>query len=386
MSETSAPRILHIGKYLPPVPGGIETYLGDILRVSIRHGLEVGAVVHGKRGYPDPNPADFGGAKIYTVPTHRQVLYAPLAPTFPLVLRRAIQEFKPDVLHMHVPNTSAFWALLVSGARRIPWVLHWHADVDVRSMSVVMKLAYLAYRFLEVKLLSKSKVVVATSEDYLAASSALLAWRNKCLVIPLGIDLQRMLKPTTEQKKSAIRFWPKPYEVRLLAVGRLAAYKGYSRLIRALASTQAGSLVIVGGGETSAALRSLVSELGLEDRVRFLGVLSSIEVAACYSAADTFCMASIDRSEAFGLVLLEAAYYRCKIVALNIPGSGVGSVTRRLGGVVMHALSNSAVASLVQPGLATNRHCETSLLPNEFVLSAESIDAWRRCYVMAITA
>ncbi len=380
MSEQLQPRVLHIGKYLPPVPGGIETYLGDLLRVSMRHGLEVGAVVHGKKGYPDPNPADFGGAKIYTVPTYGQVLYAPVAPMFPWVLRKAIREFKPDILHMHVPNTSAFWALFIPEAQKIPWVLHWHADVDVGKMSPAMRAAYRAYKPFENELLRKSKLVVATSEEYLAASKALQPWADKCQVIPLGIDIQRLIEPTTDQIEVAAKLWPRSSEVRFLAVGRLTYYKNYGFLIRALANTEAGSLVIVGDGEMKAELHMLVIELGLTDRVKLVGALSALGLASCYAAADVFCMTSVDRSEAFGLVLLEAACFRCNVLALEISGSATGSIARSLGGAVGLTSTEFIDALRASSEMKFPREAMSRVRFNKHVRSRIEIDSWRQCY------
>ncbi len=380
MSQQQPPRVLHIGKYLPPVPGGIETYLGDLLRVSMRHGLEVGAVVHGKKGYPYPNPDDFGGAKIYTVSTHGQVLYAPVAPMFPWVLRRAIKEFKPDVLHMHVPNTSAFWALFIPEARKIPWVLHWHADVDVGKMPLSMRVAYFAYKHFETALLRKSKLIIATSEEYLAASKPLRPWRDKCEVVPLGIDPDRMVTPTEVELAEAAKLWPRPDETRFLAVGRLTYYKGYEVLIRRFAKGRSGSLVIVGDGELRSSLGSLIAELNLRERVRLVGTLPNASLASCFSAADVFVMTSIDRSEAFGLVSLEAAYFECRIVAFDIPGSGVGAVARCLGGDVRSA--STCLESL--PEVKTERNPNRRRHPHglgAFLMSAGDMDAWTRRYV-----
>jgi glycosyltransferase involved in cell wall biosynthesis len=379
VSEKPQPRVLHIGKYLPPVPGGIETYLGDLLRVSMRQGLEVGAVVHGKQGHPDPNPADFGGAKIYTVPTYGQVLYAPVAPMFPWVLRSAINEFKPDILHMHVPNTSAFWALFIPEAQKIPWVLHWHADVDVGQMSFAMWAAYRAYKPFENALLRKSKLVIATSEEYLAASMPLRPWRDKCEVIPLAIDPERMVTPTAAEIVAAGKLWPRPDEPRFLAVGRLTYYKGYDSLIRAFADTPVGSLVIVGDGELRSSLELLIAELNLSDRVILIGLLPAASLAGCFSVADVFCMTSIDRSEAFGLVLLEAAYFGCRIVAFDTPGSGIGAVTRCLGGDIISASSWLESLSSVKTNINPNRRLPPQRL-SSFLMSADAIDAWVRRY------
>jgi glycosyltransferase involved in cell wall biosynthesis len=334
VSEQRQPRVLHIGKYLPPVPGGIETYLGDLLRVSMRQGLEVGAVVHGKNGYPDPNPADFGGAKIYTVPTYGQVLYAPVAPMFPWVLRKAIREFKPDVLHMHVPNTSAFWALFIPEARKIPWVLHWHADVDGDYFSVLMRLVQRPYAIFQTMLLRKSKKILATSEEYLLASNPLRPWLSKCSVIPLGIDLDRLVSPNKQQISVAAKMWSRPDETRFLAVGRLVSYKGYEFLIDAFQDVPSGSLVIVGEGALRTRLDAQIKSLGLSHRIKLVGHLSGERLAACYSACDVFCMTSIDRGEAYGVALLEAACFGAKIIAPHIEGSATGRLAASLGGRV----------------------------------------------------
>ncbi len=331
MSEQPS-RVLHVGKYLPPVPGGIETYLGDLLRVSMRWGVPVGAVVHEKKGYRKPNPEDFGGAKIYSVSTHGQLLYAPVAPSFPWRLHQAIRDFKPDILHLHMPNTSVFSVLLLPEARKIPWVVHWHADVDVGRLTFSMRLAYAFYKPFQTAILRRAKSIIATSDDYLAASKPLQAWRGKCKVIPLAIDPERLRKPTQEQIKVATLIWPKPSETRFLAVGRLTDYKGYELLIRAMQDVPRGSLIIVGDGELRPTLYKLIEELRLHARVRLVGAVSASQLPAFYSAADVFCMTSIDRREAFGIVLLEAAHFGSRIVAPKIIGSATGLVATQLGG------------------------------------------------------
>ncbi len=377
MSERP-PRVLHVGKYLPPVPGGIETYLGDLLRVSMRHGMPVGAIVHEKRGYPKPNPDDFGGAKIYSVPTYGQLLYAPVAPSFPWRLRQAIRDFKPDILHLHMPNTSVFAALLLPEAKKIPWVVHWHADVDVGRMSLWMRLAYKLYKPFETALLRHTKSVIATSDDYLAASKPLQAWSKKCRVIPLAIDPERLVKPSDEQIKVAALMWPKPDEARFLAVGRLTYYKGYDLLIRAMKDVPSGSLVIVGEGELRSSLQKLIDELRLAERVRLAGSVSASELGAIYSVADTFCMTSIDRSEAFGLVLLEAAHYGCQIVAPDIQGSGVTGLATTLG------VSSTTGARAITTMLSSvgSRGCVDANrgLANVFAFSGPGKSIWLQMY------
>ncbi len=94
---------------------------------------------------------------IYRAPCYGRLLYAPISPTFPFWLARAIREFQPDLLHLHLPNTSAFWALLVPAARRLPWVIHWHADVVASTIDRRLALAYRLYRPFEQRLLAASR-------------------------------------------------------------------------------------------------------------------------------------------------------------------------------------------------------------------------------------
>ena len=331
MSAKPLPRVLHIGKYLPPVPGGIETYLGDLLRVSMRHGMTVGAIVHEKTGYPKPNPDDFGGAQIYSVPTYGQLLYAPVAPSFPWRLRQAIRDFKPDILHLHMPNTSVFAALLLPEALKIPWVVHWHADAtSVRDFS--FRLAYSVYRPLESAILTIAKSVIATSTTYLACSAPLKSFRDKSVAIPLQTDTEKFRSIDARAIETARAMWPDPTKRKALAVGRLAAYKGFAVLISAAVHVPSVNLLIVGEGDRRADLQSLINRHGAGQQVRIIGSVDDKRLFALYAAADVLCVPSIDRSEAFGLVMLEAANFGTLVIANDIEGSGVGWVCASLCG------------------------------------------------------
>jgi glycosyltransferase involved in cell wall biosynthesis len=383
VSEQRQPRVLHIGKYLPPVPGGIETYLGDLLRVSRRHGLAVGAVVHGKKGYPDPNPADFGGAKIYTVPTYGQVLYAPVAPMFPWVLRRAIKEFKPDILHMHVPNPSAFWALFIPEARKIPWVLQWQADVDGEELPYVFRIFAMFYRLFETKLLRLSCRVYVSSESYLGSSKSLAGIRNKVVILPLAVDPDRLRHPVSPHNgnHNMVAWWGNDCDVRLLSVGRLTYYKGFEVLIRAVKNAPKVGIVIVGEGHLAERLARLVSDLDLDDQVKLVGYQPDDVVRELMVSADYFCLPSIDRSESFGLVLLEAYFLGCRLIVSDIPGSGAAEVARQLGGSRLFPPGDIAalqrILSVLVPFTArdeeSRRAEHMSILPARFRLNPNSI-------------
>lgn len=320
-----APRVLHIGKYWPPFMGGIETFMADLLRAQARAGAEVAALVHDHSGGTLPRETIDQGVRLWRAPSHGRLLYAPLSPAFPLWLERAIRQFEPDLIHLHLPNTSAFWALLSPAARRRPWVIHWHSDVVQSGFDRRLAAAYLLYRPFEQALLKRAKRVIATSPPYRDSSPALAPWREHTAVVPLGIDPAR-LPPPSDGARQAVRGWWPEGTARLLAIGRLTYYKGHEVLLRALAEVPGASLVLVGEGERRPALERLVAELGLEGRVRLAGRCDDETVRALLAECRLLCLPSIERTEAFGVVLMEAMAYGRPALVSAIEGSGVGWV------------------------------------------------------------
>jgi len=345
-------RILHIGKYFPPFAGGIENFLADIMPIQTSQGEVVAAIVHNHRFSlkMKVQPEIWQQQTIYRVPSYGRLLYAPVSPQFPFWLNRVLHEFQPELLHLHLPNTSAFWALWQSEARYIPWVIHWHADV-FSVLNKKLAIAYKAYRPFEQQLLAHAKNIIVTSPPYLTASTALDKWQHKCQVIPLGVNLEHMptIETTNQWNSKGVRF---------LSVGRLSYYKGHEFLIRAMANIENAQLIIVGKGEQYSYLNKLITQLNLNDNVKLLGYCSDTELNALFASCDCFCLASLERTEAFGVVFLEAMRHNKPIIATDIPGSGVGWVVKDGGLLVkpqdVTALARALKQMINQPLLAAN--------------------------------
>ena len=137
----------------------------------------------------------------------------------------------------------------------------------------------------------------------------------------------------------ATHAWPEARGLRLLAVGRLSRYKGFHVLLAALARTPSASLLLVGAGECERDLRGQAQALGVQDRVRFTGAIDDADLASAYASADAFVLPSLDRGEAFGLVLLEAMRVGLPVLASDVPGTGIG-----------HVVEDGASGLLVPPG------------------------------------
>jgi rhamnosyl/mannosyltransferase len=109
-------------------------------------------------------------------------------------------------------------------------------------------------------------------------------------------------------------------------VGRLIYYKGFEVAIEAMKQVDA-TLVIVGDGPLRASLEAQARTMGVEGRVVFAGEIHNRDLRPYYLAADVFVLASVARSEAFGIVQLEAMAARVPVVNTQLD-SGVPFVSR----------------------------------------------------------
>lgn len=324
------PRVLHIGKFFPPFAGGMEYFLSDLLPALQGQGIAVAALVHEHRqcACSVHSPETQWPFPVYRAPCYGRLLYVPVSPQFPVWLPRVIRRFRPDILHLHVPNPSAFWAMVLPGARRLPWIIHWHADVVASRHDRALALAYPFYRPFEQHLLALASAIIVTSPPYLKSSRSLAPWRDKCQVIPLGLDPARLPEPSLADNEAAHQLWGwgEQGRLRVLAIGRLTYYKGHEVLLRAIAALPNTRLILVGAGEGEKKLRLLMQQLGLEKRVTLQGGCTEAQRNALLATCDVFCLPSIERTEAFGMVLLEAMRFAKPVVASRVRGSGVGWV------------------------------------------------------------
>lgn len=332
-------KVLHIGKYFSPFSGGLENYMRDAMVALARRGIATLALVHQHRLSLKTSNETFSANGIEFSVTRTglwaRLLFTPISPAFVWHLRRIIKSDKPDVLHLHLPNPSVFWSLILPTARKLPWVVHWHSDVITSEQGLVMRFFYQLYRPFEQAVLNRAKVIIATSPPYRDSSLPLRNWLGKTSVVPLGMDMDRFPDINSARDIAIDSSPPSPLDtadpddpapLQVLAIGRLTYYKGFNYLVEAIARTQGVRLNLVGGGDQATQLKKLAATLEVEERVTFLGHLSDTELARQMESCDCLCLPSIERTEAFGMVLLEAMYYGKATVIGNVEGSGMGWV------------------------------------------------------------
>jgi rhamnosyl/mannosyltransferase len=144
-------------------------------------------------------------------------------------------------------------------------------------------------------------------------------------VIPLGLRVE----PYDAPDQAAIERIRKNFGPRIvLAAGRHVYYKGFEYLIAAMQRVDAKAL-IAGDGPLRGKLQALAAQLGVQNRVVFLGEVE--DLIPYYHAADVFALPSIARSEAFGIVQLEAMACGRPVVNTlldsEVPFVSIGGVT-----------------------------------------------------------
>jgi glycosyltransferase involved in cell wall biosynthesis len=146
--------------------------------------------------------------------------------------------------------------------------------------------------------------------------------REKIRVIPMGIDPDKYRLGNFSDLK-------KKYKTRniILSVGRLIDWKGIVFLIDAMPRVMKehpdSILLIAGSGPEKESLVHRVHELGLEKMILFLGVVSNEDLLSFYHSADVFVLSSINKggkTEALGVVLLEAMASGCPVIGCNVGG------------------------------------------------------------------
>jgi len=305
-------RVVHVAKYYPPVPGGMERVVETLCRVS--RGRLHSRVLAFDRGRTTREEV-IDEVPVTRVGTLGQAGSVPIAPQFASHLNRV----DADLMIVHEPNPWALLSFLVAPPR-IPFAIWFHSDV------VRPELQYrLFYAPLARPAYDRARRFVVSSPALATLSPALSDHSAKTSVIPFGIDPGAWTTDIqTEQRVNAIRAAAaRPI---VLFVGRLVPYKGVDVLIEA-ATALSIHVVVAGAGPMRRAWMAQAAAAAGRATFDFPGALPDADVKAWMHAADVLVLPSVTRAEAFGVVQLEAMASGTPVISTNVP-SGVPWVNR----------------------------------------------------------
>ena len=308
-------RILQLTKYYPPFMGGIEAVTYDLTEGLNRAGIPCDVLCSN-----DTSKSVVDVVHGYTV--HRAAMLTELFSTSisPVLISKLAAEMnKYDIIHVHFPDPLAAAALLLTRPKA-KLVVHWHSDI------VKQKLLLKAYRPLQNWVLRRAAAIIGTSEKYIEESDELTPFRHKTRCVPIGTDGPEVQSDAAFSDALKVQY--KGHKV-VFALGRLVYYKGFEYLIEAARHLGEDVKVIIGGnGPLKEELQAQIRTLKLEDKVVLAGRIDDKQLRSYFELCDVFCFPSVERSEAFGVVQLEAMMCGKPIVATNIPRSGVSWVNK----------------------------------------------------------
>lgn len=310
-------KILHISKYYYPFSGGTEQIARDVvLALKGEYEQKVIAFNDGKEDKLDI----VDGIEVTKCGCFTKIAAQSLSVSYGKHLHKVMKEFNPDIVVSHYPNPFVT-ALLLRELKntKAKLVVYWHLDI------VRQKYLKLLFAPQNRSLLARADKVIATSPNYIEGSKWLQSVKEKCIVVPNCINVERMtITPEIEKRAAEIRKENKDKTI-CVAVGRHTEYKGFTYLVQASKLLDDKfRIFITGKGELT---EKLHEEAKGDTKITFTGRIDDVELKALILASDIFCFPSITKNEAFGLSLAEGMYYKKPAVTFTIPGSGVNYVS-----------------------------------------------------------
>lgn len=344
-------RVLQLGKFYP-ICGGVEKVAYDLMSGLSEQNVYCDMMCAATNGESRTISVN-EHAKVICCHTLAKVAATMISPAMIFALKKVQDQY--DIIHVHHPDPMACLALLLSGYKG-KVVLHWHSDIQ--KQRILLRL----YSPLQKWLIRRADKIVGTSPVYLSESPFLRKVQHKTVCLPIGVD--PMCPDAAGVRKIKDRYKGKKI---IFSLGRLVTYKGYEFLIAATKYLKDNYMILIGGtGALREKLQEEINSMHLRGKVKLLGHVSDEELPSYYGACDVFCLSSVQKTEAFGIVQIEAMSCGKPVVATKIPHSGVSWVNAHEESGINVAPGDAyalakAIEAIAENGAAYDRYSEGAL-------------------------
>jgi glycosyltransferase involved in cell wall biosynthesis len=251
-----------------------------------------------------------------------------------------------DIIHVHLPDPMALIALFLTRPKT-KIIIHWHSNI------LKQKNTYLLVKYFEKWLLKRSNAILCTTPKYYLDNNILEPFKNKTSYIVIGLNKEELL--FNKELYSKI----KEIDVsnkKIIYVGRFVYYKGLEYLIQAMSQVESDcKLYLIGLGPLEYKLRSLVADLNINDSVIFLGELNDEDKFAHIKSSKILILPSIYKTEAYGIVQIEAMAFGVPVISTKIQGSGVDWVNMdNISGLTVLPKDSAEIAKSIDKILIEN--------------------------------
>ncbi len=289
-------KIIQASKAYYPFLGGIETVVQQLAEgFALKENIESKVIVCNDR--PSRSIEVYKNVQIERMATITRIASLPISPSYPGQLLSQ----DADILHIHEPfliapaSYLAFRSLARKKFKRL--VVWWHSDI------VKQKKISGVYLPLQKAILEEAHAIVVATPNHISSSEVLGEFKHKCYSIHYAVDTKRFTM-TNECKQRIAAVKEKYNKPIVLFFGRLVYYKGIEYLVQAMESVPNAHLVVVGKGVLKESLE-LMATKGIGN-ISFIPYMEEEELVAMYHACEIFVLPSVENTEGFGIVQLEA--------------------------------------------------------------------------------
>jgi glycosyltransferase involved in cell wall biosynthesis len=342
--------LLIIAPYFPPYIGGVEQYTWNLANALIAtKRWNVTILTTKAQGFRSEVSYE-DGLRVIRLASWFRFSNTPLSPLWPWQMRRYIKRLNPEVVNAHTPvpifADMAAWA---SGSR--PFLLTYHAATLKKGDGRLFNIAEQVYGLLERYLLRRSDAVLAVS-DYVRDTlrdrvhGSLVSFSNAVPAASLSTEPAR------------------PIPGQFVFIARLAKkhrWKGLESILEALVLCPSARLKVAGDGDLRSLYERRAHELGISDRVDFLGTVSGKEKDELIGNSTALIAYPTTCNDAFPTVLLEAWAARVPVIVADI-GALTSLVNHGIDGLIVppsqpQSLAH-ALAYLIEDPAAALRYGE----------------------------
>lgn len=331
-------KVLQLGKAFPPIKklGGVEKVMEYFY-----YGLNESEIHCDVLGVNDRFKTDVDSYSKNGLVFRESLLFRAKSTFFSVSLIFKLLKIQNnyDIIHVHLPDPMALLALFITKPKS-KIVIHWHSNI------LRQKYAYIIVKFFETWLLKRSDLILCTTPNYSINNEILKPYSNKISYVVIGLNIDSLSFDKQLEERIDDKYKTKN---KLIYVGRFVYYKGIEYLIRAMSLVKSNCvLFLVGSGELKERIENLVSDLDIKDKVVFLGELSEIEKFTYIKSSEMLVLPSIYKTEAYGIVQVEAMALGLPVLSTKIEGSGVDWVNKNgESGIIVQPENSEEIAEAI---------------------------------------
>jgi glycosyltransferase involved in cell wall biosynthesis len=373
-------RILSVLTYYRPHTSGLTIYAERLARAFARRGHQV-TVMTTRYDKTLAREEMMDGVRVIRVPVMMRISKGVISPTF--VLEAVKQIRRNDVLQLHLPQFEAPGVALLARLLGKPVVLTYHCDLHLPP-GIFNRLVNLVVKVQNNLAALLANHLVTYTQDYADHSSYLSRYRRKLTPFLPPVEL-----PPADQ--NLVDAFAGKYKTRLKRpvigmVTRFAAEKGVEILLEALPDVLkefpaaqvlfAGQYQnVIGEKEYANRLFQRIQDFEEMGAWKFLGNLSQQELAAFYPNMTMLVVPSLNATEAFGLVQVEAMMNGIPCVASDLPGVRRPVLMHAMGKVVPVGKPAALAEAILELTAAKEKYsCDQAALARLYAPEAVAVE------------